>query len=65
MRGDAILDAIRALSADERAELAAKLGREVQPLVLLELERRVANAKANPGVGYTWDEVVAHVKRAR
>jgi putative addiction module component (TIGR02574 family) len=61
MSVDAILDAIRALTPDERAELDARLESEAAPEPLpeltpelkAELERRVANAKANPGAGYT------------
>lgn len=72
MSVDAILEAIRALTPDERAELDARLESEAPPEVTelspelkAELHRRVANAKANPGGGYTWDEVVAHVKRRK
>jgi putative addiction module component (TIGR02574 family) len=73
MSVDAILDAIRALSPEERAEFDARLESEAPPEQLpelspelkAELERRVANARANPGAGYTWDEVVAHVKRKK
>lgn len=53
------------LSTDERLELIAELWdsldpRELPPPTtdeLAELERRAAEARANPGAGRSWDEV--------
>ena len=72
MSVDAILEAVWSLSAEERADFDARLrvgpdpdADEMPPELKAELRRRVENAKANPGVGYTWEEVVAHVKRKK
>lgn len=74
MSVDAILEAIRALTPDERAELDFQLANEEPPYPALpeltpelkaELDRRVAHAKANPDQLRTWDEVVANATRKR
>lgn len=69
MSVDAILDAIRALTPDERAELDARLENEApQELsreLKAELDRRMAEADANPGALVPWEEVYqASLKRA-
>lgn len=72
MTVEAILEAIRSLSAEEQAEIKARLAEEpdsavprLSPELEAELRRRVEAAKANPGVGYTMEEVIAHVKRKK
>ncbi|MDB5313379.1 MAG: putative addiction module component [Gemmataceae bacterium] len=71
---DAILKEAEALSLDEQAELIQRLeerlaaaGRvpELTEEMKAELDRREAEADANPGGGYTWDEVVAYVRRKK
>ena len=70
---DAILKEAEALSLDEQAELVQRLeerlaaaGRvpELTGEMKAELDRREAEADANPG-GYSWDEVVAYVRRKK
>jgi putative addiction module component (TIGR02574 family) len=70
MSVDAILKEVEALSVEERAELLERLHERFAELELsdelrAELDSRVAEADANPNAGYTWDEVVAYVKRKR
>lgn len=71
---DAILDAIRALSPAERAELEDRLTTErsitadapdISPELAQLLDERNAAADANPNDGYTLDEVIAFVKRKK
>jgi putative addiction module component (TIGR02574 family) len=61
MSVDAILDAIRALSPDERAEFDARweseAPQELSPELKAELDRRLAEADANPGALVPWEEV--------
>jgi putative addiction module component (TIGR02574 family) len=72
MSVDAILEAIRALSPDERAEFDARYESEalpelpeLTPELKAELERRMAEADANPGALVPWEEVYqASLKRA-
>lgn len=69
MSVDAILEAIRALTPDERAELDARLEGEalpeLTPELKAELDRRMAEADANPGALVPWEEVYqASLKRA-
>lgn len=69
------VDAIRALTPDERAEFDFRLESEVPPETALpeltpelkaELDRRIAHAKANPDQLRTWDDVFANaMKRKR
>jgi putative addiction module component (TIGR02574 family) len=67
MSVDAILKEIEALSAAEQAELLGRLserfaptdGAELSPELKAELERRVAEADANPGTGVPWEVVYA------
>jgi hypothetical protein len=72
MTVEAILQVIRSLSAAEQAEIKARLAEEpndavpqLSPELEAELHRRLEAAKANPGVGYTWEEVVEYVKRKK
>lgn len=70
MTVEAIVRAFRALPLDQQAEVKARLNEEpeapeLSPELRAELERRLAVAKANPGVGYTMEEVVAYVKRKK
>lgn len=71
MSVDAILDAIRALSPTERAEFDARLATEgagspeISPELAQLLDERNAAYEANPDRVYTWDEVVAYVKRKK
>ena len=72
MSVDAILKEIQALSADERAELKARLDEQSpnsEPRISSELaqllDERNAAYEANPDKVYTWDEVVAYVKRQK
>ena len=72
MNVDAILEAIRLLTPAERAELDARLDGEAEatePVHSLELkaelERRVAEADANPDAGIPWEVVYEEsLKRA-
>ena len=73
MSVDAILEAIRGLSPDERAEFDARLESEAAPEPLpeltrelkAELDRRMAEADANPGALVPWEQVYqASLKRA-
>lgn len=73
MSVDAILDAIRALSPEERAEFSVrwKHEEEEEPLPELSpelarlLDERNAEYEANPDQLRTWDEVVANAKRPK
>ena len=74
MSVDAILKEIEALPAEERAELFGKLSdrygepdesAELSDEIKAMLDARIAAADANPGVGYTIEEVIAYVKRPR
>ncbi|VTU01881.1 : Unstab_antitox [Gemmataceae bacterium] len=67
---DAILKEVEALSDAERAELLSRLTEQYEPVELsdelkAELDRRDAAYEANPNRVYTWDEVVACVKRKK
>ncbi len=72
MSVDAILEAIQALSDAERAELRARWDAaeppgadEISPELAKLLDDRNAAYEANPDAVYTWDEVVAYVKRKK
>lgn len=74
MSVDAILNAIRALSPAERAELDQRLATErgaiadapeISPELAQLLDERNAAYEGNPGVGYTIEEVIAYVKRKK
>lgn len=73
MSVDAILKEIEALSATERAELKARLAEQfpdadeagISPELAKLLDERIAAADANPGAGYTMEEVIAYVKRKK
>jgi putative addiction module component (TIGR02574 family) len=75
MSVDAILKEIESLSDEERAELLGQLAElysesdpipELSPEMKAELDRRVAEADANPGAGIPWDVVYAEsMKRVR
>ena len=74
MSVDAIMKEIKALSAAERDELKNQfLGEfpdtesegELSPELKALLDERDAAYEANPTQLYTWEEVVAYVKRPR
>lgn len=70
MSVDTLLKEVEALSVAERTEFMARLRErfvdvEISDELRAELDQRVAEAEANPTVGYTWDEVVAYVKRKK
>jgi putative addiction module component (TIGR02574 family) len=75
MSVDAILKEIESLSDEERAELLDQLAErypesdpipELSPEMKAELDRRVAEADANPDAGIPWDVVYAEsMKRVR
>ncbi|MBA4188084.1 MAG: hypothetical protein C0467_08695 [Planctomycetaceae bacterium] len=70
MSVDAILKEVEALTDDERNELLNRLhdqfGQpEISDELKAELDRRVAEADANPDAGYTLDEVIAYVRRKK
>jgi hypothetical protein len=73
MTVEAIMKEIRALSAEEQAQIKALLAEEspapavpeISPELAKLLDERVAAADANPGVGYTMEEVIAYVKRKK
>ena len=72
MSVDAILEQVKALTPEERAEFLDRLDEEfpdgestLPPELEAELERRYAAYKANPTEVYTLDEVMAHLKRKR
>ncbi len=74
MSVEAILKEIEALSPAEQTELLNHLTEryapedvtELSPELKAELERRVAEADANPGVSIPWEVVYAEsLKRAR
>ncbi|MCE9565470.1 MAG: addiction module protein [Planctomycetes bacterium] len=70
MSVDALLKEVEALSVAERTEFMTRLRErfedaEISDELKAELDRRVAEAEANPTVGYTLDEVVAYVKRKK
>jgi hypothetical protein len=74
MSVDAILKEIGALSGSELAELKARIAEqfpdtdnesEISPELAKLLDERNAAADANPGAGYTMEEVIAYVKRKK
>lgn len=73
MSVDAILKEIEALTDEERAALLDRLAEqfqpsdipEISPELAAELDRRDAAYEANPNEVYTWEEVVAYVKRKK
>lgn len=76
MSVDAILKQAEELSMEERAELLRRLEEgllaagwepevELSDEVKAILDERDAEYEANPGAGYTWEEVVAYVKKKK
>jgi putative addiction module component (TIGR02574 family) len=73
MSVDTILKEIEALSETERAELLHRLAARyperitvaISPELAELLDSRTAAHEANPGAGYTMEEVVEFVKRQR
>lgn len=73
MSVDAILEAIRSLTDDERADLLTRLDEmmpsdlgEMSPEVARMLDERVVAADANPGAAIPWEEVYQEsLKRVR
>lgn len=76
MSVDAIVKQIEELTLDQRAEVLHRVERgmldagwesdiELSDETKALLDERCAEADANPGVGYTWEEVVAYVKRKK
>jgi putative addiction module component (TIGR02574 family) len=69
MEYQAVLDAARALPVEERVRLVDQIHDDLQatdpnltPELMQELERRLADIKANPGDGVTWEEVMAEAR---
>ena len=69
MSVDAIFEQVQALSAEEREELMDRLNgqqpegdAEISDELKALLDERDADAEANPGDGYTIEEVMAHLK---
>lgn len=70
MTVEAIVRAFRALPLDQQAEVKARLNEEpelpeLSPELAALLDERNAAYEANPTELYTWDEVVAFVKRKK
>jgi putative addiction module component (TIGR02574 family) len=71
MSVDAILEQVKALTPDERAELRERLDEQypaeasISPELAQLLDERSAAADANPDAGYTLEEVIAYVKRKK
>lgn len=76
MTVDAIVKQVEELSPEQRAELLDRLGELYggpdadEPVELSDemkalLDERDAEADANPGVGYTLEEVMEHIRRKR
>ena len=72
MSVDAILEQVKALTPEERAELRDRLDEDfpdiestLPPELEAELNRRLALFDANPNQGYTVDEVIEYMKRKR
>ena len=70
MSVEAILRQVDELTAAEREQLFERLHAkypavEATPELAALLAERVVEADANPGQRYTWDEVVAYVRRGR
>lgn len=75
MSVDAILVEAAKLPPEDRARLISELekgleadgwaGEAADPELLALLDERLAEEEANPGVGYTLDEVIAYIKRPR
>ena len=68
------LDAVRAWPVQDQLELVFRLWDQItdagwrpspSPELLAELERRLAAHDADPSRALTWEQVVAHAKRAR
>ena len=72
---ETVVKAVEGWSVEDRRELIDRLadglpdengaGPEVTPELLAELDRRIADIEANPDDVYTWDEVMAYVKRPK
>ena len=73
MSVDAILKEIEALTDTDREHLFERLAEQHQPPGVPELtpelakllDERDAAYEADPGASYTWEEVVAYVKRKK
>ncbi|MBN9118307.1 MAG: addiction module protein [Planctomycetes bacterium] len=73
MSVDALLKEVETLSDAERVEFLERLSElypsrmsnELSPELAKLLDERNAAYEANPDKVYTWDEVVAHVKRKK
>jgi putative addiction module component (TIGR02574 family) len=69
MEYQAVLDAARALPMEDRVRLVDQLQDDLQatdpnltPELMEELERRLADSKANPGDAVTWEEIMAEAR---
>ena len=72
MSVDAILKEIEALTETERTELLTRVAEQfspaesnISPELAKLLDERDAAYEANPSEVYTWEEVVAYVKRKK
>ena len=70
----ATLDAVRGWPVEDQLDLVFRLWDQItdagwrpspSPELLAELHRRLAAHAADPGRALTWEQVVAHAKRAR
>lgn len=74
MSVESVLRQAESLPVEDRVELVCRIWDgiagpgwvpELSDELRAELDRRIADADANPDDVYTWDEVVAYVKRKR
>jgi putative addiction module component (TIGR02574 family) len=69
MEFQAVLEAVRALPVEERVRLVGQIHDDLQatdpnltPELIEELERRLADSKANPGDVVTWEEIITEAR---
>ncbi len=69
MEFQAVLEAVRSWPVEDRVRLVDQIHDDLQagdpnltPELIEELERRLADCKANPGDVITWEEVMAEAR---
>lgn len=68
MEFQAVLEAVRSLSVEEQARLVDLIqdglndDPDLTPELMAELDRRIADAKANPKDGVPWEVVLAEAR---